>query len=335
MNINSSMLFEKITGWPSFVAMRRIGGSAFQESITQLEIGSNGIIWALHKTNKNPDIQKDQKYIERYNTQGKLTLSLPEQKGTKTHSFVVHPSGNLTVLELRTSTGNPNKSNLWLKRIKPNGSIITESALRDGGLAYQEYDDIDMLRVHPFYYSAQLHVHGEDVYLLAQTQGMKLYRFKEDLKLLWNRQVLPYTSLLDNLDIKLAHDELSNIYAVVRIYDESEIKEWERYFGKTLPMQSKKSNFFIASFGSNGDPIISRVFGENHYLSIAGFVVKNGILTAGCHTRYDKQHNDLGSTLAWNIVFFRAEINSGKLLRGCKKNQFGNSGSINVAVTKV
>lgn len=306
---HSPVVFQKVAGWPSSVAIRRVG-DGFQESIGQIQVSNEEQIWALRTAIENLDTP-EKKYLEKYDLDGKLILSIAEQEGTKFHSFVVHPSGNLTILELRKSAGDPKKSNLWLKHINSDSKTIAESPLRDRELVDQQHDDTDVVRVDPFLYSARLLANGEGLYLLAKTNGYKLYSFTKDFKLSWNRLVLPFVMLAYGFDVKLALDEVGDVYAGVQLYDESEIEQWEQHFGTTLPKQSKNSNFFVSSFSSNGEQKIARLFGGDHGgLSVAGFAVKNGILTAGCNTRLIKH----GSTLDWSIVFLRAEINSGKIL---------------------
>lgn len=306
---NPNSAFQKTAGWPDSIKMRRVGDS-FQETIAKVEVDKTGAIWALRVAKPNPDESNYKKYLEKYDVLGNLVLSIPEKTGTILHSFVVHPSGELTIMELRTSIGDSLESNIWLKRIRADGSTLIETALRDREKPEKKYDDADI----NFGYPAELIPAGENVYLAAYTHGVKLYNFSSNLEMSWSRQVMPLLAYVSGRKIKLALDEFNNIHVALSLWHQSEITAWENHFAKTLARESAVSSFFIAGFSPKGDLKISRAFGKDHALYPAGLAVKDGTLTAVSTSRIQNKFKDSNHTQEWNIIFFRAEMNSGRIL---------------------
>lgn len=313
---NQESMFKTVEGWPDSIKMRRVGES-FSESVENVQFDSSGAIWVLRESKTNPDKRETKRYLEKYDGQGNYIFGLSEAVGTILSSFTVHPSGELTIVELRKKEGGEEHlwHNIWLKRIRTDGSIIIESPLRefndgDKVVIYHDPDDI--------YRSLNLLIASrEDVYLFVEQHksGSKLYKFDNKLQQSWNRQILPVLprSFLSYSDVKLGIDELFNICIVIGLYKE-DVAAWERHFAKILPKESENSYLFFMQFDPNGNLKISRAFGTNEHLQPSGIAVKNGILTVGTSSRIQRKFNEPNHTQEWHPVFLKAEIASGKVI---------------------
>src|SRR4051812_17322337 len=116
------------SGWPANVAVRSLR-RAFRTSVTSIEIDAGGKIWLLRDVWSDPSQLLGAPVLERYAESGHLEKRLTFRTGAVVPSFVVHPSGELTVL-LKRATGALDYA-LEILRLSPEGETISELRFED------------------------------------------------------------------------------------------------------------------------------------------------------------------------------------------------------------
>src|SRR3954469_333656 len=115
------------SGWPASVAVRSLP-RAFRTSVTSIEIDAVGKVWLLRDTWSESSQLLGAPVLERYAESGHLEKRITFATGAVVPSFVVHPSGELTVLLKRANGGDALDYALEILRLSAEGETI--SALR-------------------------------------------------------------------------------------------------------------------------------------------------------------------------------------------------------------
>ncbi|WP_394821419.1 hypothetical protein [Pendulispora albinea] len=200
--------------WHPGVRLRRVG-DAFAEHVPRVVVTPSGNIVALRGSRAEKGELPGVEVVEMVDPDGRMLGSMagpPDRAGL---DLVVHPSGELTLIELRPSASK-NEKEVWLRRLGADLRTLREAPLRDRPsehelltyfLATQPDGSpvIDKVESRPapaddivridFVKWAQGHVRlaarGEEVLVGAWTYGTKVYALGADLEVRWSRQVMP------------------------------------------------------------------------------------------------------------------------------------------------
>lgn len=329
--------FGPFENWPERASMRRVGDS-FGERITHVKQDSSGNTWILRKARRED--WSTSKFIEKYDSLGALLLSLPEPKDVHFNAFTVHPSGEVTVAETRkinTLETTGTIYHIWFKRLRSDGSILTEAPLRSSSsekeqLYYKfdwskmhsnitgiekffyEIDEGDKVRLFSQNHEALLSV-GEEAIFLAWTFGVKLYQIDNRLHTVWNQQVMPLHGHMTNMACqeKLAVDENGHLYVAIDANTET-LEAWKTHFNQAILREENADNFLILHYDSKGTFQNANLFREQHYVSVAGFAVKNNVMTLGGTTRINGKLALPNNTWERDLIFLKANLQTDQVL---------------------
>ncbi len=317
--------------------MRRVGES-FIEEVKTVQQDHEGNTWILRRSTAEDSNGFSKHFIEKFNPQGVLILSLQEPSGTHFNAFTIHPSGELTIAETRkidTTEEYGKIFHIWFKRLKHDGTLITEVPLRDAGsdeeqLYYmfdwdKKYSDIVSVETIPHVVDSEDKIRtyatneellssvGEEAIFLAYTHSVKLYRLKKDLQIAWNKQVMPHHNLIlmGHLEAKLAVDETGNAYvAFPSIYEQ--IKAWKTHFKKNMDGLDIPKGILIVELNTAGELQNYRLFHQENPLSVAGFFVQNDVITLGATLKVLGKLAKHNNTHERDLLFFRAQFSTGE-----------------------
>jgi hypothetical protein len=330
------LTFKNKPGWPSQIVSREIGAE-FIERIVQVLGDPAGNIWVLRQSENTYLLAETNTQIEKYTSSGEKILEVKTSVGAQFETMVVHPSGELTVVELRPSKNRKEREwrsyQIWLKRISPDGILLDEAPLKDAGneqertryhfewnasdskwkfthrsLGEHSVDEKGITQVSSDNHAALI-AFEEDVYLSIWTYGLKVYHYNKDLEIKWGRQILPECDYFTNMASQelLAVDEVGNLYVAAKFF-EDDIDVWEMHFGKEVSAKAKDNGFFVGQIDRNGNFKSARIFGREIVMWPVGISVSSGVMTAGGVSRIRNKFNLPNHTMEWDLVFLRATV---------------------------
>src|SRR5258705_3970462 len=116
-------------GWPDAVASRSVPASLRTES-TALDIDPRGKVWLLRDEHLSPSQLDGTPVLERYAPTGHLERRIVFPARAKGSSFVIHPSGMLSVFVMRDDDGDGSYG-LEVARLSPDGEAVATTALEE------------------------------------------------------------------------------------------------------------------------------------------------------------------------------------------------------------
>src|SRR5262249_55799995 len=117
-------------GWPSSVAVRSVPAT-FRTSITQIASGTPGTVWLLRDETAAPSQLFGTPVLERYAANGPLLRRIAFAPHAIASSFVVHPSGELSVFVMRDDDGDSQNYELQILRLSADGDTLADARLEE------------------------------------------------------------------------------------------------------------------------------------------------------------------------------------------------------------
>jgi hypothetical protein len=302
-------------GWPADVRVRRVG-DAFHASATKLELDPQGRVWLLRSDRRDQTPGLGSPVLERYAGDGRLEKRVALAADALVPDFVVHPSGELSVLVLEPE-GMPVRYRLEITRVSADGDILSRTELQDtaGPNENLYYDDSGPHVIPtdpPLRFGDRSHLvglaDGEGLYLLAWSYGVKLYRLRADYSEVWDAQVMPA-----NLGMAfyfthelLATDDTGRVYVAYQIF-EDDVKIYNQHFGRAPLQAIGRYDVLVERFDPDGTFSGAQVLGGPGGDNPTGMTAHGGkvLLTGG--TRVAKL--DLPNrTLEWDLFVLRGDL---------------------------
>ncbi|OJH37209.1 hypothetical protein BON30_28250 [Cystobacter ferrugineus] len=326
-------VFASREGWPDEVRVRRVG-NAFVSDVMQLEADAQGRAWVLRRDKDSSLRSHDEgrSFLEVYSQDGRLERTLKPLEGAHLVRFVLHPSGELTLFELRRES-NQAFYDLYLRRLSANGETLVERRFEDPGrpgenLSY-EFDgsrngDVMNVEVLTTLGPGWSHTRflgplkalalGEDVVFSVRVYGVKLYRLTPSLELAWDTQVMPHH---DNLLLigaeQLALDGEGNLVVAFDMAL-SEARAYQRHFQRALQAREDGSiDVAVLRFSAHGAFIDIQLHGGAADDLLEAMAIHAGEVVLVARNRLEK-FDIPNDTLEFDLVLMRASLREGALL---------------------
>src|SRR5262249_8923834 len=257
-------------GWPDAVATRSVPAS-FRTTITALDVDPRRKVWLLRDEVSNPSQLDGTPALERYAPTGHLERRIAFPARSRVSSFVIHPSGALSVLVLRDDDGDQ-LYDLELVRLSPDGEVVATTALEEipgprENLFYGS-DGVHELPIQgPFKLGWRSNVagvaDGEGLYLLAEwTYGFKLYRVDSANRRVWGVQVMPANiGMAFPYAPSLVARGDDAVYVTTHIF-EDDVPIYGQHFGRPALAPLGTYDALVQKFDADGRFSAARLFGS-------------------------------------------------------------------------
>jgi hypothetical protein len=308
-------------GWPGEVVSRSVP-SSFSTTITALEVDPSGKVWLLRDELSKPGQLQGTPVLERYATTGHLERRLAFPALAKVSGFVVHPSGNLSLLGMRAAGAQ--QYELELLRLSPDGESLASTSVEEipgprENLFYDGAGGVHELPVDgPFKLGFGSHLaglaDGEGLYLLAEwTYGFKLYRLDAAGRRTWGAQVMPANiGMAFPYSPSLLASDGDGIYVTTQIF-EDDVHIYGEHFGRSplVPLGSYDS--LVQKFDTRGTFVGARLFGGSAVEYPTAMTVHAGVVLVGGSSRITK-HDAPNRTMEWDIALMRGRVDDSSAL---------------------
>jgi hypothetical protein len=291
---------------------------AFRTTVTSLEIDPAGKVWLLRDEWSDPAQLLGVPVLERYAPTGPLEkrITFPAHAGVS--SFVVHPSGELSVFVMRDDDANMIDYALHILRLSSDGDAIAEATFEEtpGPRENLFYDDTGVHELPvdgPFRLAWNGHVvglpDGEGLYLLAEwTYSVKLYRLNADYGRTWGVQVLPANigTAFSFSPSLLAQDEQGRMYVGSEMF-EDDAHIFGEHFQRPPLSPNGSYDILVQRFETDGIFSSARLLGSVAVDHPSAMTAHDGrVLVAGA-ARITK-HDLPNRTMEWDLIAIRASL---------------------------
>jgi hypothetical protein len=303
-------------GWPDNVAARSVPAS-FRTTITTLDVDQREKVWLLRDEHSAPSQLVGTPVLERYAPTGHLERRIGFPAHSKVSSFVVHPSGDLSVFVMRGDERGQ-EYDLEIVRLSPEGEAVATTAFEEipGARENLYYDEtgVHVLPVNgPFKLGWTSHVvgvpDGEGVYVVAEwTYGFKLYRLDAANRRIWGVQVMPANiGMVFQLSPSLIARDGDAIYVTTQIF-EDDVHFYGEHFGRAALTPLGSYDALVQSFATTDG-----AFGEARLLGgpavdhPSAMTVHDGVVLIAGAARITK-HDAPNRTMEWDIAMMRGRL---------------------------
>jgi hypothetical protein len=301
--------------WPAVVATRSVPAS-FRTKITALEVDPRGRVWLLRDEISAPSQLNGTPVLERYGSTGHLERRIGFPERSKVSSFVVHPSGALSVFVMRDDEGQM-QDRLEIVRLSPEGETIATTRLEElpGPREYLYYDDAGVHELpvdRPFTLAWTSHVvgvaEGEGLYLLAEwTYGFKLYRLDEMDRRLWGVQVMPANiGMVFELSPSLLALDGDAVYVATQIFAD-DVPIYGQHFGRQALSPLGSYDVLVQRFDAEGTFTGARLLGGPGVDHPSAMTVQGGVALVAGAARITK-HDLPNRTMEWDLALMRGRV---------------------------
>lgn len=304
-------------GWPSSVQVRSVPGS-FRTSVTTLDVDASGRVWLLRDEWADATRDLGTPILERYGLSGHLERRIAFPEGAMVSSFVLHPSGELSVFVHVPDQATDHNYNLEILRLANDGHAIAMAALEDTpgpgeNLYYDQAGVHELPAGVPFRLSRFGHVvglaDGEGLYLVAGwTYGFELYRLLADSTQAWKGQVMPANigMAFDFTLPLLARDEQGRIHVATVIF-EDDVHIYGDHFHRPALVPIGSYDVLVQRFDPGGDFSGARLFGGPGVDHPSAMTARAGSALVVGSARLTKL--DLPNrTMEWDVFALRGRI---------------------------
>lgn len=286
-----SVVLGPAPGWPSSVAVRSVPAT-FRTSITDVQVEPAGRVWLLRNEISQPSEFPGSPVLERYAADGPLEKRITFPAHAQVTSFVIHPSGELTVFVMRDDDGDTLSYGLEILRLSHDGDILADVTFTDtpGPRENLYYDDsgVRVLPVIPFTLTWTSHVvalpDGEGMFVLAEwSYGFKLYRLDQSFGTLWHHQVMPGNvgTVFQGSPSLLARDDDGSVYVATEIFQD-DVHIYGDHFGRPALTPHGLYDTLVQRFDADGTFSGARLFGGPAIDHASAMTVHGGnVLLAG------------------------------------------------------
>ena len=307
-------------GWPDAVAVRSVPPS-FRTAIRALDVDPRGKVWLLRDEFSNPSQLDGVPVLERYAPTGHLERRIVFPARARASSFVVHPSGELSVFVLRAD--GDLQYDVELLRLSPGGEALATVPFEEmpGPRENLFYDDGGVHEIPvagPFKLGLTSHVvglaDGEGLYLLAEwTYGFKLYRLDADYRRIWGVQLMPANigMAFQTSPSLLARDD-NAVYAAMQIFQD-DVHIYGEHFGRTALAPLGSYDVLVQRFDPDGGFGAARLFGGPAVDHPSAMAVHDGVVLVGGAARITK-HDAPNRTMEWDIAMMRGRVDEASAL---------------------
>jgi len=308
-------------GWPTAIAARSVPAS-FRTTITALDADPDGKVWLLRDETSSPSQLDGVPVLERYAPSGHLEQRFVFPERSKVSSFVVHPSGELSVFVMRDDDGDM-QFDLEILRLSPNGDALATAKLEEipgprENLFYDASGVHELPIDGPFKLGSRSHVvgvaDGEGLYLLAEwTYGFKLYRLDPTGRRLWGTQVMPANvgTAFQFSPSLVARDE-GAVYVATQIF-EDDVPIYGQHFGRAPLTPLGSYDALVQKFDTAGTFGGGRLFGGPAVDHPSAITVKDGVVFIAGAARITK-HDAPNRTMEWDVAVMRGRVDENSTL---------------------
>ena len=301
-------------GWPDEISARSVPRS-FRTTIIALDVDAGGKVWLLRDEFSGSSTLDSTPVLERYALTGHLERRVVFPAHAKASSFVIHPSGELSVFALRDA-GEFDYA-LDLVRLSPEGEAVSTTALEElpGPRENLFYDDAGVHELpadRPFRLGLISHVvgvaDGEGLYLLAEwTYGFKLYRLDAGNRRLWGVQVMPANigTAFQSSPSLVARGE-DAIYVATQIF-EDDVHIYGEHFGRAALVPLGSYDALVQKFDDDGSFLGARLFGGAAVDHPSAMTVRDGVVVIAGSARITK-HDAPNRTMEWDVAMMRGRV---------------------------
>lgn len=307
-------------GWPREVASRSVPAS-FRTSITALDVDPRGKVWLLRDEFSDPAELDGTPVLERYAPTGHLERRIGFPAHSKVSSFVIHPSGDLSVFVMRDE-GNL-QFGLELVRLSPDGEAVATTPFEEipgprENLFYDAAGVHELPVTGPFTLGFTSHVvgvvDGEGLYLLAEwTYGFKLYRLDAANRRIWGVQVMPANiGVVFQSSPSLVVRDSDAVYVATQIFQD-DVHIYGEHFGRPALAPLGSYDALVQRFDPDGRFAGVRLFGGAAVDHASAMTVHNGVVLIAGAARITK-HDAPNRTMEWDIAMMRGRVDESSVL---------------------
>jgi hypothetical protein len=309
-------------GWPDAIATRSVP-SSFRTTITTLDVDPRGRVWLLRDEHSSPAQLDGTPVLERYAPTGHLERRIAFPARSKVSSFVIHPSGGLSVFVMRDDDGDMQYA-LEIVRLSPDGDAVAATTFEEipgprENLFYDEAGIVHELPVNgPFELGWTSHVvgvaDGEGLYLLAEwTYGFKLYRLDATNRRVWGAQVMPANiGTVFELSPSLVARDDDAVYVATQIF-EDDVPIYGQHFGRPALTPLGSYDALVQRFDADGTFAGARLYGGAAVDHPSAMTVRDGGVVIAGAARITK-HDTPNRTMEWDLVIMRARVDEASAL---------------------
>ena len=301
-------------GWPDSVAARSVPAS-FRTTITGLEVDPRGRVWVLRDEFFDPAQLDGTPVLERYAPTGHLEQRIAFPPRSKVSSFVVHPSGDLSVFVLRDD--GDRQYDLEIVRLSPDGDALSTTPFQEvpgprENLFYDATGVHELPIDGPFKLGFFGHVaglaDGEGLYLLAEwTYGFKLYRLDAAARRVWGAQIMPANiGMAFQFTPSLVASDGGAVYVATQIFEE-DVHIYGEHFGRAALAPLGSYDVLVQRFDAGGAFGGARLFGGAAVDQASAMIARDGVVLIAGAARITK-HDIPNRTMEWDVAMMRGRV---------------------------
>ncbi len=275
-------------------------------------------------------------FVECRSRENKLILHIASNKGEGVISDIhFMDDGTLVVAELVKQADELLALELQLSRYNSEGELLYQVVLEDTAteteLLYYSTTFEEVPQPEPIpsmiknnrpqlYANAivKLKSYGEDLYMLAYTYGVKLYKLNNDLSVAWDVQAMPahsflWTSLLQN-KADFTRTDTGQIAVALGGYAE-EATIYEHHFNRTLNKEGKSLDNILVVYSQDGEFINNFTIGAQEYSEgLVALESSDDTLWLAGNVRHNKNDASSKSNTEWDLLLSSYSVTTGEEL---------------------
>jgi hypothetical protein len=306
----------ELTPMAGFPGPAQTLGTAYHTSVLGVTGAADGRVWVAYTDDGELDIRLDRTLtVERFD---------PEQRGGTVVAKVTvrplsfganwlrhialcsHPSGELTVAVFTSIAGERSTAALSLTRFAADGSVLRTGYIDEPGArmvgghaAYFVGNDLDCVSA------------GEDVFLAAITDGVRLYRVASDLGVRWSQLVMPMTDRLGlvaiyDTHIRVVADGNGGAATAVTLWAEDRAA-FAASFGDELPPTNGDADVLVTQFSADGTRLSAGMLGGPGPELVRGFQVTGDRVRVLAEASLVKHPDASNSTLERDLILLTGD----------------------------
>jgi hypothetical protein len=273
----------------------------FRSGVLHIDAAPDGSMWLLHSEFPDSSFSAPStKLLTHFSAEGQrlTSLELPDFVSR----FAVHPSGELTVIGWGRVE---DKKTVRLRRIRADGSLVAERLFAndtppEDRISYSAFANGTVQRTarpeaERTVGILAVEAYGEDAYLFANTDGLRIYRLDSALETRWFRTIAPTVALVgvSNAEAQalgapfngfpMSVDEAGRPHIAMPLLQVGRLAYKDVFGGE--PEGPAGRAILLASVGSGGEPGTARTIPTDTAETIVGLSVREGAFAVGAHKK--------------------------------------------------
>lgn len=301
---------------PGFPGPALTLGSAYHTTVFGITGAADGSVWVAYTDDGHQDLTQDRTLVIERFAPGLGAGAIVAQAAIRPRNYSAndlqrvalcsHPSGEVTLAAFTSIPGERTPAALVLTRFSADGAVAASghvdepgAAVIDGHAAYFAGNDLDCAS------------EGEDVYLVAVTQGVRLYRVAPDLSVRWSRPVMQMT---DKLGLQVIYDGRIRVVAggdggavTAATLWHDDRAEFAAIFGVTLPAINGDADVLVSRFSADGARLSAGLLGGPGPELVRGLQVAGDGIRVLAETTLVKHPDRPNSTLERDLVLLAGD----------------------------